>query len=205
MGCEAPQTPMASLKIRAKILVPIAILDESVPWGLISAVESDRPRDWESEEIALLQQIATQMAIAIQQTIAYERVQNLNTELESRVAQRTAQLQEREAQLQDFFDNANDLIQSVSLADGKLEYVNRSWRETLGYTAAEVDRLTIFDILHPDYHHHCQQLIQQLHSGTVTIIDRIATGNRFRHRQISGSIQSIQTISRRPKRRSSLR
>jgi PAS domain S-box-containing protein len=165
---------LASLKIRAKILVPIlAILDGSIPWGLISAVESDRPRDWESEEIALLQQIATQMAIAIQQTIAYEQVQNLNTELESRVAQRTAQLQEREAQLQDFFDNANDLIQSVSLIDGKFEYVNRLWRETLGYTAAEVDQLTIFDILHPDYHHHCQQLIQQLHSGTVTTIDRI--------------------------------
>jgi PAS domain S-box-containing protein len=165
---------LVGLEIRSKILVPIlAILDDSIPWGLMSAVESNRPRDWESDEIELFQQIATQMAIAIQQATAYERVHNLNAELESRVEQRTAQLQEREAQLQDFFDNANDLIQSVSLADGKFEYVNRSWRATLGYTAAEIDRLTIFDVLHPDYHNHCQHIIQQLHDGVVTKVDRI--------------------------------
>jgi PAS domain S-box-containing protein len=165
---------LVDLKIRSKILVPIlAILDDSIPWGLMSAIESDRSREWESDEIELFQQIATQMAIAIQQATAYERVQTLNTELESRVEQRTAQLQEREAQLQDFFDSANDLIQSVSLADGKFEYVNRSWQDTLGYTTAEIDRLTIFDILHPDCRHHCQELIQQLKTGIVTTIDRI--------------------------------
>jgi PAS domain S-box-containing protein len=165
---------LVSLEIRSKILVPIlAILDDSIPWGLMSAIESDRPRDWESDEIELFEQIATQMAIAIQQATAYERVHNLNTELESRVEQRTAQLQDREAQLQDFFDNANDLIQSVALADGKFEYVNRSWRETLGYTAAEIDRLTIFDVMHPDYHNHCQHIFQQLQAGIVTSIDRI--------------------------------
>jgi PAS domain S-box-containing protein len=165
---------LVDLKIRSKILVPIlAILDGNIPWGLMSAIESDRTRDWEADEIELFQQIATQMAIAIQQATAYERVQTLNTELESRVEQRTAQLQEREAQLQDFFDSANDLIQSVSLADGKFEYVNRSWQETLGYTTAEINRLTIFDILHPDYHHYCQHIIQQLQAGIVTSIDRI--------------------------------
>jgi PAS domain S-box-containing protein len=165
---------LVDLKIRSKILVPIlAVLDGSVPWGMISAIESERPRDWESSEIALVQQIATQMAIAIQQAIAYERVQSLNAELKSRVEQRTAQLQERENQLQEFFDNANDLIQSVSLSDGKFEYVNRSWQAKLGYPTAEIDRLTIFDILHPDEHARFQHLIQQLQSGIFPSIDRL--------------------------------
>ncbi len=92
---------LADLNIRSKILVPIlAVLDGTVPWGLISAIESDRPRDWQPGEIALIEQIATQMAIAIRQATAYEQVQNLNVDLELRVAQRTAELQESQAFLQ---------------------------------------------------------------------------------------------------------
>jgi PAS domain S-box-containing protein len=96
---------LADLKIRSKILVPIlAVLDGAVPWGLISAIESNRPRAWQTEEIALVQQLATQIAIAIRQATDYERVQNLNAELESRVAQRTDELQESQQFLQTVFD-----------------------------------------------------------------------------------------------------
>lgn len=96
---------LAGLEIRAKILVPIiAFSDGTFPWGLITASESDQPRNWEAEEIALVQQLATQMAIAIRQATAYAQVQSLNTELESRVAQRTAQLQESQQFLQTVVD-----------------------------------------------------------------------------------------------------
>jgi PAS domain S-box-containing protein len=92
---------LADLQIRATILVPIlTVLDEAIPWGLISAIESDRPRDWQPEEIAPIQQIATQLAIAIQQATAYEQVNNLNADLELRVAQRTGELQESQQFLQ---------------------------------------------------------------------------------------------------------
>ncbi len=92
---------LADLQIRATILVPIlTVLDEAIPWGLISAIESDRPRDWQPEEIAPIQQIATQLEIAIQQATAYEQVNNLNADLELRVAQRTAELQESQQFLQ---------------------------------------------------------------------------------------------------------
>ncbi len=92
---------LADLQIRAKMLAPIlTVLDGAMPWGLISAIESTKPRDWQEGEIALIQQIATQMAIAIRQATAYERVQSLNVELELRVAQRTAELQESHQFLQ---------------------------------------------------------------------------------------------------------
>ena len=48
----------------------------------------------------LIQQIATQMAIAIQQATAYAQVNNLNVDLELRLAQRTAELQESQQFLQ---------------------------------------------------------------------------------------------------------
>ncbi|HUH12973.1 MAG TPA: PAS domain S-box protein [Longimicrobiales bacterium] len=57
-------------------------------------------------------------------------------------------LRESEERLQDFLDSANDLIQSTS-PDGAFLYVNRAWRETLGYDDAEVADLNLFDILSP--------------------------------------------------------
>lgn len=70
---------LESLQIRAKILVPI--INGNQLWGLLSVVESHAPRQWQPEEIVLLQHLSTQMAIAIQQATAYEKLQ---TELAER-------------------------------------------------------------------------------------------------------------------------
>ena len=58
-------------------------------------------------------------------------------------------LRQSEEKYRDLFENANDLIQSIG-PDGSLQYVNRAWRETLGYGEDEVPGLSVFDILHPD-------------------------------------------------------
>ncbi|MEG5060990.1 adenylate/guanylate cyclase domain-containing protein [Microcoleus sp. A2-C5] len=58
-------------------------------------------------------------------------------------------LRESEEQLRDLFENATDLIQSIG-ADGHFLYVNRAWRETLGYSEAEIAEMTVFDIIHPN-------------------------------------------------------
>ncbi|MEG4942289.1 adenylate/guanylate cyclase domain-containing protein [Microcoleus sp. F4-D5] len=58
-------------------------------------------------------------------------------------------LRESEEQLRDLFENATDLIQSIG-ADGHFLYVNRAWRETLGYSEAEIAQMTVFDIIHPN-------------------------------------------------------
>ncbi len=58
-------------------------------------------------------------------------------------------LRESEEQLRDLFENATDLIQSIG-ADGHFLYVNRAWRETLGYSEAEITQMTVFDVIHPN-------------------------------------------------------
>lgn len=60
-----------------------------------------------------------------------------------------AALRENQVQLQDFFDNANDLIQIVS-PTGRFIYVNHAWCETLGYTEQEVSQLNLREVVHPD-------------------------------------------------------
>jgi diguanylate cyclase (GGDEF)-like protein/PAS domain S-box-containing protein len=76
----------------------------------------------------------------------------------------TAELRESENQLRDFFDNANDLIQSVS-PDGKFVFVNRAWRETLGYSEEEINALSLVDILHPDSREHYMEALKSVQAG----------------------------------------
>ncbi|MBF0537106.1 MAG: PAS domain S-box protein [Nitrospirae bacterium] len=60
------------------------------------------------------------------------------------------QLRKNTEQLQDFFDNASDMIHVVT-PDGSFKYVNRSWLNTLGYREDEVESLTLSDVIHPDH------------------------------------------------------
>lgn len=61
-------------------------------------------------------------------------------------------------------ENSNDLIQIVGF-DGFVIYVNRRWRETLGYELSETENLNFFDLLHEDFHCDCQARIQLLIDG----------------------------------------
>lgn len=81
-------------------------------------------------------------------------------------------LKESEERYRDLFENASDLIQSVD-AEGHFLYVNRAWKETLGYDEAQVYQMTLFDILHPDCREHCQALFQKLLSGEK--VERVET------------------------------
>jgi diguanylate cyclase (GGDEF)-like protein/PAS domain S-box-containing protein len=66
--------------------------------------------------------------------------------------------------LQNFLDNATDLVQNVA-ADGRFVYVNRAWLRTLGYTPDEVTGLTVVDIIHPESRAQYRELFQRLIAG----------------------------------------
>lgn len=74
-------------QVRARLVMPVLIApdgqtrDRSQTWGLLIAHQCHHPRHWQSAEINLLPQLATQLAIAIQQAQLYERVQQANREL----------------------------------------------------------------------------------------------------------------------------
>jgi len=60
------------LQIRSKVLVPIINGDNL--WGILEAIESHVPREWQPEEINFLQQITIQLGIAIGQANSYEKL-----------------------------------------------------------------------------------------------------------------------------------
>ncbi len=73
-------------------------------------------------------------------------------------------LVESEQRYRDLFENANDLIQAVN-AYGRFLYVNRAWRETFGYSEAEIAALNVFDIIHPEFRQYCWQKFYSVLSG----------------------------------------
>lgn len=96
------------------------------------------------------------------QTLAQKsRDRNLDYD---RLRQTEEALRKSEERYRDIFENATDLIQSCS-PEGKLIYVNRAWREALGYNAEEVPGLSIFDIIHPSSRPHCQEMFGRVMAG----------------------------------------
>ena len=79
-------------------------------------------------------------------------------------AQTEQAVKEGRARLQDFLDNANDLIQSVA-PDGRILYVNSTWKRTLGYRDAELERLNLLDIVHPAHRDKLQAEFDRVMAG----------------------------------------
>ncbi len=58
-------------------------------------------------------------------------------------------LRESEERYRDLFENANDLIQSISV-DGRFLFVNQAWKNTLGYDDQDIANMRFVDVVHPD-------------------------------------------------------
>lgn len=96
-----------------------------------------------------------------------QKLQEINNTLSRKIKEHKAALvtvQEKEKELRDFFDRADDLIHSMN-RQGQFIYVNQCWLETLGYTPQEVKNLYLLDIIHPEYHHYYQSVFEALCQG----------------------------------------
>jgi PAS domain S-box-containing protein len=144
---------LESFQVRANLVVPI--LQEDSLWGLLVAHQCSGPRNWQSGEIELLQQLAAKLGIAIQQATLLARLQSelqerrsieaalqeAKVDLERRVAKRTAKLQEFSLELQDLYNNAPCGYHSLD-ANGRIILINDTELSWLGYQREEIiDRL----------------------------------------------------------------
>ena len=73
-------------------------------------------------------------------------------------------LLESEERYRDLFENSNDLIQSVN-PYGRFLYINRAWQETLGYSEANLEKISVFDIVHPDFKMRCRDVFYRVMSS----------------------------------------
>ncbi|MGV3505348.1 MAG: PAS domain S-box protein [Adhaeribacter sp.] len=73
-------------------------------------------------------------------------------------------LRDNKSRLQDIFDNAHDLIQNISI-DNKFIFVNKAWKEKLGYDDFDIEKLTLNDIVHPYYKAKLIYQLRNLYKG----------------------------------------
>ncbi|MBD2579370.1 PAS domain S-box protein [Oscillatoria sp. FACHB-1406] len=147
---------LSEFGVRAKLVVPILQqlreLDsreagETPPphlWGLLIAHQCSAPRTWQPLEIDLMKQLATQVAIAIQQSELYEQLRQLNAELELRVQQRTEELAKTNEALHHTNQTLLSLISASPRAiftldlQGRVKVWNPAAERMFGWTEAEV-------------------------------------------------------------------
>jgi diguanylate cyclase (GGDEF)-like protein/PAS domain S-box-containing protein len=79
------------------------------------------------------------------------------------------------------------MIQSIGL-DGRFNFVNPAWLNTMGYTWEELQRLTIFDVLHPSGIAHHKELFAKVMSGeSISDLSTIYVSREGRRVDIEGS------------------
>ena len=71
---ECHRQMLIRLQTQAKIVVPLLCGDEL--WGLLNASESQHARDWQPEEVELVQALSVHLAIAIGQATIHQKLQN---------------------------------------------------------------------------------------------------------------------------------
>jgi signal transduction histidine kinase/pSer/pThr/pTyr-binding forkhead associated (FHA) protein len=104
-------------QVSSVLMTPLIYLQNYL--GSISLFQKSNPanpvlREWNTDERGLVKTIADQCAIAIHQAQLYQKVQDLNADLERQVQERTAQLQQKMQELERLNSLKDDFLSTVS-------------------------------------------------------------------------------------------
>ncbi|MGF1540713.1 MAG: PAS domain-containing protein [Pleurocapsa sp.] len=145
---------LEQFQVKANIAVPILLTpaefaanngDANHLWGLLIVHQCQSSRNWQQSELNLLQMLATQVAIAIQQSELYQQTQN---ELNRRQqAERT--LQEQSELFRVLVTSAPVGIFQTDIR-GNFLYVNQCWQEITGLSLAAALGTGWSAALHPE-------------------------------------------------------
>jgi len=154
---------LQQFQVKANLVVPILQGDKL--WGLLIAHQCSSPRQWQTSEIDLLRQLATQVGIAIQQSELYEQTRR---ELLAREQMQTV-LEESEERFRTLSAAAPVGILQAN-ADGICLYSNTQWQEISGQSFVDSLGNGWLQAVHPDDWqrvHHAWETYVQSESGSV--------------------------------------
>lgn len=120
-------------QFQAKAYAVAPVFSGETLWGLLAVYQNATARNWQTWEVELLQQIAIQLSIAIQQSQLYSQLQ---TELQER-KQTEAVLREAERRWRSLLENVQLIVVELDLS-GCIRYVNPFFLTLTGYTELEV-------------------------------------------------------------------
>ncbi|MFN7715312.1 MAG: PAS domain S-box protein [Pseudanabaenaceae cyanobacterium] len=158
---ESPLTPchrqlLRRFEVRAQVVVPIVLLPsgnknhnlseepQSELWGLLILHQCRQIRLWRNSEKNLLNHLAVQLSVAIQQAELLEDLKNLNQELQHYANERNKALQISEQKFRAIFNNTFQFVGLLDL-NGVLLEANQTALDFAGITAAEVINKPFWD------------------------------------------------------------
>jgi signal transduction histidine kinase len=123
---------------RSAVSAPLATKDDLV--GVLTLI-SERPAAFGTEQLEVVGEVADQLAIALEQARLYEAVSKHAEELEQRVAERTAELQETNAELDAFaYSASHDLRAPLRAMHGFSRAILEDYSDLLDRTGKDYAR-----------------------------------------------------------------
>ncbi len=141
---------LESRGVHSFAVVPIFV---STVWlGYLYLEDDDKDREFSLAELEVLRTAARTFGAAMHRK------------------QAQAALAASQAKYQDLIESTSDLVQSVS-PEGRFQFVNRAWKEALGYREKEVAQMTLWDVVREDQHERLSEILDKVSQGES--VDRL--------------------------------
>ncbi|MDX2243973.1 MAG: PAS domain S-box protein [Leptolyngbyaceae cyanobacterium bins.302] len=168
-----PMAYLQSVGTRTKMTAPILqIGDQGITlWGLLIVHACAYQREWQADEADLLQQIANQLGIAIQQATLYQQVQADLGQRQETESKLRSLLQEKEILLKEVHHRVKNNLQVISsLLRMQSRQVDTNARQLFQETQNRVQSIAIIhehlyqsaDLSHINFGEYVQILVNQL-------------------------------------------
>jgi signal transduction histidine kinase len=140
---KLPEPPAAAIlfleeEVRSYVDVPLLAADQLI--GVLT-LASGRTAAFTAEHVAVAREVATQLALAIQQARLHEQVQQYAMELEQRVSERTSALQEVVSEMESFsYTVSHDLRAPLRAMQGFADALLEDYSDQLDETGRDYGR-----------------------------------------------------------------